>query len=79
MRAFRRLIDAIDTEGSAALVTLTCVEGSNPREAGGAALIRPGDRWRSLRFTEFELCQIATYQASLARSSQPRVSCKPAP
>jgi xanthine/CO dehydrogenase XdhC/CoxF family maturation factor len=37
MRAFRRLIDAIDTEGAATLVTLTHVEGSSPREAGGRA------------------------------------------
>jgi transposase-like protein len=54
------------------------------------ALIRAADRWRSLRFTEFELRQIAAvrkeldqeYEASitpLARSSQPRVSSKSAP
>jgi putative transposase len=54
------------------------------------ALIRAADRWRGLRFTEFELRQIAAvrseldeeYQASitpLARSSQPRVSSKSAP
>jgi len=54
------------------------------------ALIRAADRWRGLRFTEFELRQIAAvrkeldqeYEASitpLARSSQPRVSSKNAP
>src|SRR6516225_1181795 len=54
------------------------------------ALIRAVDRWRALRFTEFELRQIAAvrkeldqeYDASitpLARSSQPRVSSKSAP
>jgi hypothetical protein len=54
------------------------------------ALIRAADRWRALRFTEFELRQIAAvrkkldqeYQASttpLARSSQSRVSSKSAP
>ena len=54
------------------------------------ALIRAADRWRGLRFTEFELRQIAAvrkeldqeYEASitpLARSSQPRVSSKSAP
>ena len=41
MRAFRRLVDAIDTEGSAALVTLTRVEGSSPREAGARMVVRP--------------------------------------
>ena len=54
------------------------------------ALIRAADRWRGLRFTEFELRQIAAvrkeldqeYEASttpLARSSQPRVSSKSVP
>ena len=54
------------------------------------ALIRAAERWRGLRFTEFELRQIAAvrkelddeYQTSvtpLARSSQPRVSSKSKP
>jgi transposase-like protein len=54
------------------------------------ALIRAADRWRGLRFTEFELRQIAAvrreldheYETSitpLARSSQPKVSSKSAP
>jgi xanthine dehydrogenase accessory factor len=41
MRAFRRLIDAIEAEGSAALVTLAHVEGSSPREAGVRMVVRP--------------------------------------
>ena len=41
MRAFRRLIEAIEAEGSAALVTLTRVEGSSPREAGARMVVRP--------------------------------------
>jgi xanthine dehydrogenase accessory factor len=41
MRAFRRPIDAIEAEGSAALVTLTRVEGSSPREAGARMVVRP--------------------------------------
>jgi xanthine dehydrogenase accessory factor len=41
MRAFRRLIDAIEAEGSAALVTLARVEGSSPREAGARMVVRP--------------------------------------
>jgi transposase-like protein len=54
------------------------------------ALIRAAERWRGLRFTEFELRQLAAlrteldqeYQASItppARSSQPRFSSKSAP
>jgi xanthine dehydrogenase accessory factor len=41
MRIFRRLIDAIEAEGSAALVTLARVEGSSPREAGARMVVRP--------------------------------------
>jgi len=41
MRVFRRLIDAIEAEGSAALVTLARVEGSSPREAGARMVVRP--------------------------------------
>jgi xanthine dehydrogenase accessory factor len=41
MLAFRRLIDAIEAEGSAALVTLARVEGSSPREAGARMVVRP--------------------------------------
>jgi putative transposase len=54
------------------------------------ALIRAAERWRGLRFTEFEFRQIAAvrkdlddeYQTSVTpttRSSQPRVSSKSAP
>src|SRR5260370_20699015 len=41
MLAFRRLIDAIEAEGSASLVTLARVEGSSPREAGARMVVRP--------------------------------------
>ena len=55
-----------------------------------SALIRAAERWRGLRFTEFEFRQIAAvrkdlddeYQTSVTpttRSSQPRVSSKSAP
>ena len=54
------------------------------------ALIRAAERWRGLRFSEFELRQLATvrkeldeeYQTAITppvRSSQPRVSSKSAP
>jgi xanthine dehydrogenase accessory factor len=41
MKAFRRLIESIEAEGSAALVTLARVEGSSPREAGACMVVRP--------------------------------------
>ena len=41
MRAFHRLVEAIEAEGSAALVTLARVEGSSPREAGTRMVVRP--------------------------------------
>ena len=41
MKAFRRVIEAIEAEGSAALVTLARVEGSSPREAGARMVVRP--------------------------------------
>ena len=41
MLAFRRLLEAIEAEGSAALVTLARVSGSSPREAGARMVVRP--------------------------------------
>ena len=41
MPAFRRLIEAIEAEGAAALVTLARVQGSSPREAGARMVVRP--------------------------------------
>jgi xanthine dehydrogenase accessory factor len=41
MKAFRRLIEAIEAEGSGALVTLARVDGSSPREAGARMVVRP--------------------------------------
>jgi xanthine dehydrogenase accessory factor len=41
MLAFRRLLEAIEAEGSAALVTVARVRGSSPREAGARMVVRP--------------------------------------
>src|ERR1700733_4867779 len=60
MRAFRRLIDAIEAEGSAALVTLARAEGSSPREAGVRMVVRPSGGFHgtigggTLEFTALE-------------------------
>jgi xanthine dehydrogenase accessory factor len=60
MRTFHRLIDAIEAEGSAALVTLARVEGSSPREAGVRMIVRPSGGFHgtigggALEFAAFE-------------------------
>ena len=65
MRAFRRLIDAIEAEGSAALVTLARVEGSSPREAGARMVVRPSGGFHgtigggALEFAALEAAQSA--------------------
>ena len=41
MQPFRRIIEAIEAEGSAALVSLVKTEGSSPREAGARMVVRP--------------------------------------
>jgi xanthine dehydrogenase accessory factor len=41
MKVFGRLVDSIEAEGSAALVTLARVKGSSPREAGARMVVRP--------------------------------------
>jgi len=68
MRAFRRLIDAIEAEGSAALVTLARVQGSSPREAGARMVIRPSGGFHgtigggALEWTALEAAQAALKQ-----------------
>jgi xanthine dehydrogenase accessory factor len=65
MRAFRRLIEAIEAEGSAALVTLARVEGSSPREAGARMVVRPSGGFHgtvgggALEFAALEAAQAA--------------------
>ena len=41
METFRRLIEAIEAEGAAALITLAETAGSAPREAGARMVVRP--------------------------------------
>ena len=40
-RLFHRLLEAIEAEGSGALVSLVRVEGSSPRESGARMVVRP--------------------------------------
>ena len=41
MQPYRRLIESIEAEGAAALVSLVETKGSAPREAGAAMVVRP--------------------------------------
>jgi xanthine dehydrogenase accessory factor len=41
MQVFNRLIEAIESEGAGALVSLVKVEGSSPRESGARMIVRP--------------------------------------
>ncbi len=41
MQPFRRLIESIEAEGAAALISLVKTEGSSPREAGARMVVRP--------------------------------------
>ena len=41
MQVFNRLIEALEAEGSGALVSLVKVEGSSPRESGARMVVRP--------------------------------------
>ena len=65
MRAFRRLIEAIEAEGSAALVTLARVAGSSPREEGARMVVRPSGGFHgtigggALEFAALDAAQMA--------------------
>ena len=41
MQLYHRLVQAIEAEGAAALVSLVETRGSSPREAGAAMVVRP--------------------------------------
>ena len=76
MRAFRRLIDAIEAEGSAALVTLARVEGSSPREAGARMVVRPSGGFHgTIGGGALELAALDAAQAAL--ESGPRAGVAP--
>jgi len=66
MLAFRRLIEAIEAEGSAALVTLARVEGSSPREAGARLVVRPSGGFQgTIGGGALEWVALAAAQAAL--------------
>src|SRR5271154_3508870 len=72
MRPFRRLIDAIEAEGSAALVTLARVEGSSPREAGARMVVRPsGGFYGTIGGGALEFAALDAAQAALRSGRGP--------
>ena len=75
MRAFRRLMDAIEAEGSAALVTLARVEGSSPREAGARMVVRPSGGFHgTIGGGALEWAALDAAQAALKEGRGPRLA-----
>ncbi len=67
METFRRLIEAIEAEGAAALVTLAETAGSAPREAGARMVVRPsGGFYGTIGGGELEFEALAAARAALA-------------
>jgi len=72
MRAFRHLIEAIEAEGSAALVTLSRVKGSSPREAGARMVVRPSGGFNgTIGGGSLEFAALDAAQAALKRGRGP--------
>ena len=72
MRAFRRLIEAIEAEGSAALVTLARVKGSSPREAGARMVVRPSGGFNgTIGGGALEFAALDAAQAALRKGRGP--------
>ena len=72
MRAFRRLMEAIEAEGSAALVTLTRIQGSSPREAGARMVVRPsGDFHGTIGGGALEWAALDAAQSALKHGRGP--------
>ena len=72
MPVFRRLVDAIEAEGAAALVTLIRVEGSSPREAWTRMVVRPSGGFHgTIGGGALEWQALAAAQAALARGRGP--------
>src|SRR6185437_6548595 len=72
MRAFRHLIEAIEAEGSAALVTLARVKGSSPREAGARMVVRPSGGFNgTIGGGALEFAALDAAQAALRKGRGP--------
>ena len=72
MNSFRHLIEALDAEGAAALVTLTGVSGSSPREPGARMVVRPSGAFRgTVGGGTFEFEAIEAARRALAEGPGP--------
>jgi xanthine dehydrogenase accessory factor len=72
METFRRLIEAIEAEGAAALITLAETAGSAPREAGARMVVRPsGGMYGTIGGGELEYEGIEEARAALAAGRGP--------
>jgi xanthine dehydrogenase accessory factor len=72
METFRRLIEAIEAEGAAALITLAETAGSAPREAGARMIVRPGGGfYGTIGGGELEYEALAEARAALAAGRGP--------
>jgi xanthine dehydrogenase accessory factor len=72
METFRRLIEAIEAEGAAALITLAETAGSAPREAGARIVVRPsGGMYGTIGGGELEYEAVAEARAALAAGRGP--------
>ena len=72
METFRRLIEAIEAEGAAALITLAETAGSAPREAGARMVVRPsGGFFGTIGGGELEFEALEAARAALAAGRGP--------
>jgi len=72
METFRRLIESIEAEGAAALITLAETAGSSPREAGARMVVRPsGGMYGTIGGGELEYEAVAEAHAALAAGRGP--------
>ena len=72
METFRRLIEAIEAEGAAALITLAETAGSAPREAGARMVVRPGGGfYGTIGGGELEYEALAEARSALAAGRGP--------
>lgn len=66
-----RLLDAIDSQGAAALVSVVGVQGSAPREAGARMVVRPdGGFWGTVGGGELEWRLLRDAKAALAADAR---------
>jgi xanthine dehydrogenase accessory factor len=72
METFRRLIESVEAEGAAALITLAETAGSSPREAGARMVVRPsGGMYGTIGGGELEYEALEEARAALTAGRGP--------